>query len=117
MKPLEEMHVCVRDMRIPADIGVFAHEIGRAQPLVVSVRLALLVVTEDQLTETIDYNRIVDAALALGQQRIALIETFARRLAGICLAWPGVLEAEVTVEKPGALINGVAATRSVLRHG
>ena len=108
--------VQVRDIRVAADIGVHPHEIGRAQALTVEVRLSLATFAADQLSATVDYNDVVTHALALGCERIALIETFARRLAEACLAHPGVLEADVTVEKPGVLPNGAVSARIVLRH-
>jgi 7,8-dihydroneopterin aldolase/epimerase/oxygenase len=106
--------VLVRDIRVAGDIGVFAHEFGRVQALIVDVRLGIVPVRDDSLNSTIDYNDVVEHAMVLGRERIALIETFARRLAERCLTHPRVLEAEVQVKKPGALTNGVAAARVVL---
>jgi dihydroneopterin aldolase len=108
--------VRVRDIRVAADIGVHPHEIGRAQALIVEVRLGLTPLAIDQLSETVDYNDVVAYALALGQERISLIETFARRLAEACLAHSRVLQAEVTVEKPGVMPNGQTSARVVLRR-
>jgi len=106
--------VLIRDLRIGADIGAYAHEVGREQPLTISARLAVLPPVLDLITETIDYNVVVDFALALGRQHIALIETFAWRLAEACLDHPHVVEVEIIVEKPGALANGIPAARVVL---
>lgn len=108
--------ISVRDIRVAADIGVHAHEIGRRQPLIVTVNLTIQPVTEDRLATTFDYNQAVAIALALAEERIALIETFAFRLASACLDDPAVREADVLVEKPGALVNGCAAARIVLRR-
>ena len=107
--------VVVRDIRLAADIGVHAHEIGRQQALVVHVGLKIRPVMSDCLADTIDYNAVVAHATALAAQRIALIETFAERLASACLDYPNVLEADVTVEKPGALANGRASTHVVMK--
>ncbi len=119
MKPRVEcaaMEVNVRDIRVAADIGVFSHEMGIAQKLVVSARLVILPVAQDHLDQTIDYNVIVAYAEALGRERIALIETFAERLAQDCLRHAIVLSADIVVEKPGALANGVASTRIILHR-
>ena len=97
-----------------ADIGVHAHEIGARQPLLVSAILTIAMPQHDALIETFDYARIVSLAEALAEQRIQLIETFARRLSEACLAHPAVLRAEIQVEKPRALANGLAGTRIVL---
>ena len=112
---LHVQEVAVRDIRLAADIGVHAHEIGRLQALIVHVGLKIRPVVSDYLGDTIDYNAVVAHASALAAQRIALIETFAQRLALICLEYPNVLEADVVVEKPGALANGRASTHVVMK--
>lgn len=99
--------VRVRDIRVAADIGVYAHEIGRQQTLIVNVRLRLTPFDGDSLEVAVDYNDVVSRVQALAESRIALIETFARRVASGCLEYSQVLEVEVIVEKPGALPNGV----------
>ncbi|MBB4641671.1 dihydroneopterin aldolase [Rhizorhapis suberifaciens] len=107
--------IIVRDIRLAADIGVYAHEIGRLQALTVHVALQVLAQKSDRLADTIDYNVIVAHASALATQRIDLIETFAQRLALACLDHPPVLEVEVQVEKPGALANGMASAQVVMK--
>ncbi len=109
--------ISVRDIVVDADIGVHAHEIGQPQPLVISVTLEIDAPRADRVDETIDYNGIVALAEALGMERIGLIETFAQRLASECLDVVGVHSADVTVDKPQALGNGVASTRLVMTAG
>jgi len=46
-----------------------------------------------------------------------LIETFCVRLARDCLAAGPIDRVEVIVEKPGALVNGVASARAVRSAG
>ncbi len=108
--------VWIEDLRVAADIGVHAHEMGRRQALIVDARLSLRPPSGDHLAETLDYNRVVEYAVALAEERIALIETFARRLALACLEHDGVLRAEIVVKKPGALANGLAGTRIVIQR-
>jgi 7,8-dihydroneopterin aldolase/epimerase/oxygenase len=108
--------VLVSNLQLAADIGVYAHEIGRRQSLVVHVVLDIEPAADDLLSGTIDYNVIVDAARALADERIALIETFGQRLAAVCMAHPSVERAEVLVEKPGALHHALAASRTVLER-
>lgn len=107
----------VEGIRVAADIGVHTYEMGRRQALIVAVTVTLRPVEADDLGLTLDYNCIVAAALALADQRTALIETYARRLAEACLVPSMVLEVHVVVEKPGALTNGVASTQLRLRRG
>ncbi len=110
---LQEINV--DDIRVAADIGVNAHEVGRRQTLIVVVRLEIASFDSDDIADTIDYNDVVRHALALGETHIALVETFARRLAERCLEHSAVLCADVRITKPAALTNGIAGTRIVLR--
>src|SRR5579859_2819406 len=72
--------VFVRGLTVDAEIGVYAHERGRRQPLIVDVELDV----------------------APGGWR-TIVETFAWRLARACLAEPCALRVRVRVEKPHAL--------------
>ncbi|MBD3760392.1 dihydroneopterin aldolase [Sphingomonadaceae bacterium G21617-S1] len=109
------LNVIVRDMTVMADIGICPDEIGHPQIVRLNVSLRIVPPIADNIASTIDYREIGEYAVALGRTRIDLIETFARRLADACLAHPSVLEADVSIEKPGALRNGLAAARIVLR--
>lgn len=111
----EVVQVCVRDIRLAADIGVHQHEIGRRQALIVCVTADVAVGERDTLSSTFDYNSIVGFAQGLANERICLIENFAAKLADLCLGSPLVQRVEISVEKPGALANGIAATRVVKR--
>jgi 7,8-dihydroneopterin aldolase/epimerase/oxygenase len=100
--------VRVRDLKVDADIGVYAHEIGAPQRLMLAVTLSVRTRISDRLADTVDYAAIQTAAEALGRCRINLIETFAYRLARACLDLPGVEHAVVQVDKPGALTGALA---------
>lgn len=103
--------VRVENIRVAADIGVHPYEVGRRQTLIVAVTVAISPVKCDELSETIDYNLIVTAARELAEQHTALIEIYARRLALACLDHCKVIYADVRVDKPGALANGLASTQ------
>jgi len=105
------VHVTISGLQVAADIGVYAHEHGRAQPLVVDIILAIDAPTRDALQETIDYQRVADDAHTLALRRTALIETYAMRLAERCIAHSRVQRVEVRVSKPGALRGGLAGAR------
>lgn len=100
--------VRVRDLPILADIGINPDEIGRRQPLVISVELDLSTGAVEQVGDTIDYRQIVHAVEAVAKVHVPLIETFARRLAAECLSWPLVEQARVSINKPFALTRGLA---------
>lgn len=96
--------VFVRGLAVEAEIGVYAHERGRRQPLIVEVELDVDAGGWRHLNETVNYERIVEHALAIAASgHIGLVESYARRLADACVAEPRVLRARVRVEKPLAL--------------
>lgn len=111
---VELLKVTVTDIQVSADIGIYPHEIGRRQSLRIDVTLTLAPAVADSPLETLDYATIMATAVELGDERTALIEDFARRLAGIYLTFPLVSSAEITVAKPEALDNGLASIRMVL---
>jgi dihydroneopterin aldolase len=103
--------VFVTGVQVQAEIGVYRHEIGRVQPLIVDVELDVPTDASDRLADTFNYEAILKAAqdLAAGGH-VDLVETFAHRLAERCLADPRVTRARVRIEKPLALApHAVAA--------
>jgi len=96
--------VFVTGLKVQAEIGVYRHEIGRVQPLVVDVELDVPSAGSERLSDTLNYETILAAARAIaGQGHIELVETFAERLAAACLEDSRVTKARVRVEKPLAL--------------
>jgi dihydroneopterin aldolase len=100
--------VRVRELPLLADIGINPDEIGRRQPLVVSVDLELGGEDITEIGQSIDYRHIARLAEDLALVHIPLIETFAQRLAMQCLAWPHSRSVRVTIDKPFALTRGLA---------
>lgn len=102
--------VLVRGLEVQAAIGVHAHEHGRLQPLVVDVELDLGAGPIHRLSDTLDYEGVARVARQLaGGEHIALVETFAERVALACLEDARVLAVKVRVEKPGAIPGAAAA--------
>ncbi len=96
--------IFVTGLQVQAQIGVYRHEIGRVQPLVVDVELDVPTDASDRLADTVNYETILQAAQELAAQgHVDLVETFAHRLAERCLADPRVSRARVRIEKPLAL--------------
>jgi dihydroneopterin aldolase len=102
--------VFVTGLKVQAEIGVYRHEIGRVQPLIIDVELDVPTAGAGRLSETLNYETILSAAqdIAAGGH-IELVETFAERLAQACLADPRVTQARVRVEKPLALAPDAVA--------
>jgi dihydroneopterin aldolase len=96
--------VFVTGLKVQAEIGVYRHEIGRVQPLVVDVELDVPTAGAERLSDTLNYETILEAARQIaGAGHIELVETFAERLARACLADARVTQARVRVAKPLAL--------------
>lgn len=109
--------VFVRALRIEAGIGVHDHELGRLQPLIIDVTLDLGRQPVERLSDTVDYQRVAEAARAIAAEgHVGLVEVFAERLALACLTDPRVEAVTVRVEKPGAL-GGEAAPGCEVRYG
>jgi dihydroneopterin aldolase len=107
---LEGLTVFVRGLEIQAGIGVYDHEHGRLQPLIIDVTLELRPAPIERLSDTINYETVARAArdIAAGGH-IGLVESFAQRLAGACLTDPRVRRVTVRIDKPTALEGARAA--------
>lgn len=102
--------IFVTGLKVEAEIGVYAHEKGRAQPLVVDVELDVPTAGASRLADTVNYETIGESARAIAAEgHIQLVEDFAERLARACLADGRVMRARVRVEKPLALAPHAAA--------
>ena len=108
--------VFVTGLRLQAEIGVYRHEIGKLQPLLVDVELDVPSAGPRRLADTFNYEAILKAARAIAEEgHIELVETFADRLARACMADPRVTRARVRVEKPLALApDAVAAGAEII---
>lgn len=93
-------------LRVRGYHGVFGHERRDGQEFVVDAILGVDVraaAAADDLSLTVDYGTLAGRlADVVAGEPVALIETLADRLAAVCLAEPGVQEAEITVHKPQA---------------
>jgi dihydroneopterin aldolase len=102
--------VFVRGLEVAARIGVYAHEEGRDQPLVIDADLEIETNGWTRLSDTVNYERVGVHARAIAEKgHIGLVETFAHRLAVACLAEPRVTRVRIRVEKPLALAPHASA--------
>ena len=102
--------IFVSTLRVDAYVGIYAHERGRSQPLVIDVELDAAVAGAEHLSETVNYELVAEAARSLAASgHIGLVETFAEMLARACLADPRVARARVRVDKPQALAPHAAS--------
>lgn len=100
----------MRGLALEAEIGVYRHERGRPQPLVIDVEAELAPRYVGTLGDTLNYEKLANAARAIAAEgHIDLVETYAERLAAACLNDPQVTRVRVRVEKPQALPGAAAA--------
>ena len=106
----EGLAVFVRGLEVEAGIGVYDHEQGRLQRLVIDVVLTLEPRAVERLADTVNYETVAAAARAIAAEgHVGLVETFAGRLAAACLEDERVRRCVVRIEKPGALQAAAAA--------
>ncbi len=103
-------HVFLRDMLLPAWIGVHAHEHGQAQRVRINVDLAVqddgarhasrASVGRDELARVVDYEAVANLIRRIVERgHVNLVETLAERVAEACLNDPRICIARVRVEK------------------
>ena len=99
-------HVFIRNLELPAQIGVHHHEVGKMQPVRINVDLAVedLIDLGDQLSKVVDYG-VIEAKIRaiLAEGHLNLVETLAERIASACFEDARVKTARVRVEKLHAL--------------
>lgn len=119
-------HVFLRDLVLPARIGVHPHEERAAQRVRVNVDLAVddpgavgaaPAIGSDRLERVVDYQRIAEAVRAIvAAQHVRLVETLAERIAMACLAHESVKKVKVTVEKLDVFADAASAGAAVERR-
>ncbi len=109
-------HVFLRDMVLPASIGVYPHEHAAPQRIRINVDLSVSEdgpagaasacplshgrVGRDELSRVVDYERVARSVREIvGAGHVQLVETLAERLAEMCLADERVQLARIRVEK------------------
>jgi dihydroneopterin aldolase len=120
-------HVFLRNLVLPAAIGVYAHEHGRTQRIRVNVDLGVTddgavglsraSVGRDDLARVVDYAVVADRVREIvAAGHVQLVETLAERLAEACLEDRRVRVARVRVEKLDVLPHGASAGVEVERR-
>jgi dihydroneopterin aldolase len=120
-------HMFIRDLVLPAAIGVYAHEHGVTQRVRINIDLAIAddggakmsraAVGADDLGRVVDYEAIVDKTRAIvAAGHVQLVETLAERLVESCLSDPRILAARVQVEKLDVFADAGAVGVAVERR-
>jgi dihydroneopterin aldolase len=110
--------VFMRGLTVEAEIGLYAHEFGRRQPLRVEVEATLAAKPVEGLRDTLNYEHLASEARRIAAEgHIDLVETYAQRLAAACLGHALVKRVRVRVEKPEALQGAVAGVEITAERG
>ncbi len=93
----------VRDLVLPCEIGVYAHERGKRQRVRINVRLDIRDAAApfgDHISDVVSYEHVVDQIRTIVDSgHLNLVETLAQRIADLCLDDRRVDRAWVRVEK------------------
>ena len=96
--------VFVKGLKVMAAIGVYDHEHGREQPLIIDAVFDLGLHEIRLLKDTLNYEKVGETARAIiARGHIKLVETLAEDMARALVALPHVRRVEVSVVKPEAL--------------
>ena len=100
--------VRVKDLPLLADIGINPDEIGRRQPLVITVQLLLSGGAVEGIGETIDYRKVHQLVVEIGRREsYHLIETLSAHLAEEILRRFPVERVKVRVRKETPVLDGI----------
>jgi len=120
-------HVFLRDLVLPASIGVHPHEHTGTQRVRINVDLGVdddgaralsrPSVGRDDLRRVVNYEGVANAVRAIvASGHVMLVETLAERIAESCLADPRVHLARVRVEKLDVFADAASAGVEIERR-
>lgn len=99
--------ILIKDLRVNAILGIYAHERTTPQELVINLMLLTDIrqaAAADEIALCVDYEKVANQVRALAEtaQRLT-VEALAEDLAQLCLKTPGVEAVTVRVEKTQAI--------------
>lgn len=120
-------HVFVRDMVLPASIGIYPHEHAALQRVRINLDLGVeddgatplsrTRVGRDELSRVVDYEKLANMVRGIvGAGHVRLVETLAERIAESCFSDARVLVARVRVEKLDIFADAASAGVEVERR-
>ena len=119
-------HVFIRDMVLPASIGIYPHEEAHAQRVRINLDLGVeddgarqnsrIAIGKDDLSRVVDYEGVAERVRSIVKAgHVRLVETLAERIAETCLVDKRIKLARIRVEKldvfPDASSAGVEIER------
>tara|TARA_B110000881_G_C18151439_1_gene306300 strand:- start:85 stop:495 length:411 start_codon:yes stop_codon:yes gene_type:complete len=113
-------HVFIRDLTLPALIGVYIHEKENPQPIRINLDLAVkenMTANKDRLADVVSYEEIADGVRKLiASGHVNLVETLAQQIADMCFSHQRVQTVRVRVEKLAVFEDAVSAGVEIERH-
>ena len=113
-------HVFIRDLTLPALIGVYTHEKKNPQPIRINLDLAVkanMTANKDRLADVVSYEEIADGVRKLiASGHVNLVETLAQQIADMCFSHQRVQTVRVRVEKLAVFEDAVSAGVEIERH-
>lgn len=99
--------IFISDLSLRCIIGINEEERREKQDVLITLGLSVDLARagrSDRFEDTVDYRAIKKEVVSLVEDSACyLVEALAESIADLCLKHPGVLQATVRVEKPGAL--------------
>ena len=112
--------ILVRDLVLPASIGIYEHERMHRQRVRVNVELDVAdpgSFTGEDFSQVLNYEFVVGGIKAMiAGGHIELVETLAERVAALCLEDRRAIQATVTVEKLDVYPEAGGVGVSIVRH-
>ena len=113
-------HIFIRDLTLPALIGVYIHEKENPQPIRINLDLAVkenMTANKDRLADVVSYEEIADGVRKLiASGHVNLVETLAQQIADMCFSHKRVQTVRVRVEKLAVFEDAVSAGVEIERH-
>ena len=110
-----QRQIFVQGLKVEAAIGVYDHEHGRTQPLVIDALIDLSLHEIHGLKDTLNYELVGNIARDyIARGHIRLVETLAEDMATTLLGLPHVQRVELSIHKPEALSDADRAGVTVV---
>ena len=113
-------HVFIRDLTLPALIGIYIHEKENPQPIRINLDLAVkenMTANKDRLADVVSYEEIADGVRKLiSSGHVNLVETLAQQIADMCFSHQRVQTVRVRVEKLAVFEDAVSAGVEIERY-
>ena len=112
--------VFIRDLVLSCSIGVYDYEKLAPQRVRLNVDVTARepgAALDDDIAKVVSYDDLVKGIRAIAAEgHINLVETFAERVAALCLADPRVVTVRVRIEKPDVIVEAAGVGVEIERR-